>query len=78
MRIHNNNKIVRGLTVDVKYDNVDRALRKLKKMIENDGRLDEARSRKHYVTPSEQKRLDKKAAILRHKRSLIVKPTKHK
>ena len=68
MKIHNNNKIIKGLTVEVKYDNIDRALRKLKKSIDEDGRLDLVKERKHFTKPSVEKRLAKKAAVLRQKR----------
>ena len=56
------NKIIKGLTVEVKYDNVDKALRKLKKSIDDDGRLDLVKERKHYQKPSVTKRLCKKSA----------------
>lgn len=69
------NKIIKGLTVEVKYDNVEKALRKLKKSIDDDGRLDRVKERKHYQKPSVTKRLAKKAAVLRQKRS-IETPTK--
>lgn len=56
---------IRGLTIEVKYDNVDRAVKKLKKRIDEDGRLEKVRDNQYYQKPSERKRLAKKAAIIR-------------
>ena len=42
----------RGLTVFVKDDNVDKALRKFKKKIQESGLLDEVRARMEYVKPN--------------------------
>lgn len=61
---------VRGLTIEVKYDNVDRAVKKLKKRIDDDGRLETVRERQYYQKPSERKRLAKKAAVIRHQMEL--------
>jgi ribosomal protein S21 len=42
----------RGLTVFVKDDNVEKALRKFKKKIQESGLLDEVRERMEYVKPN--------------------------
>lgn len=48
----------RGLTVIVKDDNVEKALRKFKKKIQDSGILDEVRERMEYVKPNIQRTQD--------------------
>ena len=48
----------RGLTVVVKDDNVEKALRKFKKKIQDSGILDEVRERMEYVKPNIQRTQD--------------------
>lgn len=50
-----------GLSVEVRNNNVDQAMRKLKKKIMNDGMLQELRERQHFVSNTE-KRLKRLAA----------------
>lgn len=50
-----------GLTVEVRNNDVNKALRKLKKKLQNEGTLQEVRDRQYYVKPSEKRRLAKKA-----------------
>lgn len=45
----------RGLTVIVKDDNVEKAIRKFKKKIQESGILDEVRERMEYVKPNIQR-----------------------
>jgi small subunit ribosomal protein S21 len=50
-----------GLTVQVRNNDVTRAWRKLKRLLQDEGIMEEIRDRKHYVKPSE-KRARAKAA----------------
>ena len=50
-----------GLYVEVRNNDVTRAWRKLKRLMQNEGIIQEIRDRKHYVKPSE-KRAKAKAA----------------
>jgi len=55
-------------TVIVRNDNVDGALRILKKRLQKDGLLFELKKRESYMKPSEKRRVKKAAAILRQKK----------
>lgn len=46
----------RGLTVFVKDDNVEKALRKFKKKVQDHGILDEVRERMEYVKPTTERK----------------------
>jgi len=52
----------KGLYVEVFGNDVSRALRKLKKMINNDGMLKELRDREHFEKPSLKRKKAKAAA----------------
>lgn len=51
----------RGLKVEVRNNDINRAWRKLKRLLQDEGVMQEIRDRKHYVKPSE-KRARAKAA----------------
>ena len=51
----------RGLRVEVRNNDINRAWRKLKRLLQDEGVLQEFRDRKHYTKPSE-KRARAKAA----------------
>ena len=51
----------RGLTVEVRNNDINRAWRKLKRLLQDEGVLQELRDRKHFTKPSE-KRARAKAA----------------
>ena len=51
-----------GLSVNVIDGNVEKAIRRLKRKVENAGILKELRDRQHYTKPSEKRKLAKKAA----------------
>ena len=61
---------IKGLSVNVHNGNVDVALRKLKKRVDDDGRLKVYADKKHYEKPSETKRKKAKQAVQRNKRRL--------
>ena len=58
-----------GLQVFVRDgEDINRALRKLKKKVEAAGLLKEIRDRQYYQKPSEKRRIAKKAGIMRWKK----------
>jgi small subunit ribosomal protein S21 len=58
-----------GLVVHLREgEDINRALRKLKKKIENAGLLKELRDRQYYEKPSEKRRKAKKAGVMRWKK----------
>lgn len=59
----NNPVRIPGLHVTVRDDNIDRALKKLRKKVDTDGRVKDVRDRQYYIKPSERKRINKKRAI---------------
>ena len=54
-----------GLTVIVRNNDIQKAMRKLKKMLLKEGVMQELRDRRYYQKPSFKKREDKKRAIRR-------------
>ena len=46
---------VKGLNVEVRNDNVNDALRKFKKKVQEDGKLQEVKEREEYIKPSVQR-----------------------
>tara|TARA_Y100000593_G_scaffold3081_1_gene6133 strand:- start:2278 stop:2517 length:240 start_codon:yes stop_codon:yes gene_type:complete len=60
-------KQMRGLSVPVYNNNVDIALRKLKKKIKDSGMMLELKRKSYYEKPSKVKREKKNLAILRSK-----------
>ena len=57
--------IKKGLRVEVRNNDVNFALRKFKKKVQEDGILQELRDRQHYVKPSEVKKKAKAAGRAR-------------
>jgi len=63
------NRSPQGLAVYLRDgEDINKAIRKLKKKIERAGILKELRDRQHYVKPSEKRRKAKKAGIMRWKK----------
>jgi small subunit ribosomal protein S21 len=63
---NNNEYHSEGLKVTVRDgEDVNRAIRRLKKKVEAAGLMQELRDRQFYVKPSEQRRKDKKAGRMR-------------
>ena len=56
------------MKVEVRNNNVDKALRILKKKLQQDGIFNELREREHYTSKGEKKRHAKAAAIRRLKK----------
>jgi small subunit ribosomal protein S21 len=69
---HNDKFEKRGLSVEVRNNDVAFALRKFKKKIAEDGILQELRNREFYEKPSEKRAKAKKAGIARWKKKLAT------
>jgi small subunit ribosomal protein S21 len=52
----------RARSVLVQDNNIEKALRKLKKKVQNSGVLNDLRLREHYVKPTTEKKLKRSAA----------------
>jgi small subunit ribosomal protein S21 len=59
---------VKGLAVEVWNNDINKALRKFKKKVQDDGILQELRDREHYVKPSAKRAKAKAAGIARWKK----------
>ena len=57
----------KGLRVDVKHNNVEWALKKMKRMVKDSGQILELKKRSYYKKKSEEKREKKNMAKLRNK-----------
>ena len=56
----------KGLRVDVRHNNVEWALKKLKRMVKDSGMMLELKSRSYYKKPSAEKRETKNMQKLRY------------
>ena len=65
-----------GYTIEVRNNNVEKALRVLKKKLLKDGVMKELRDRQYYSKPSWKKREKKKENIRRHKKDQKIKALK--
>ena len=65
-----------GYTIEVGNNNVEKALRVLKKKLLKDGVMKELRDRQYYQKPSFKKREKKKENIRRHKKDQKIKALK--
>ena len=63
-------------TIEVRNNNVEKALRVLKKKLLKDGVMKELRDRRYYSKPSWKKREKKKENIRRHKKDQKIKALK--
>ena len=57
----------KGLRVDVKHNNVEWALKKLKRMVKDSGQILEMKKRTYYEKPSAVKREKKSAQAARYR-----------
>ena len=64
---HRKKKEQKGLRVDVKYNNVEWALKKLKRMVKDSGQILELKKRDYYKKPSAERREKKNLQALRHR-----------
>lgn len=60
----------KGTSVTVRDDNVEKALRKFKKKIQESGKLEELREREQYEKPTTTRRLAKNKAVRRHQKQV--------
>jgi small subunit ribosomal protein S21 len=65
-----------GYTIEVRNNNVEKALRVLKKKLLKDGVMKELRDRQYYQKPSFKKREKKKESVRRHKKDQKIKALK--
>ena len=65
-----------GYTIEVRNNNVEKALRVLKKKLMKDGVMKELRDRQYYSKPSWKKREKKKENIRRYKKDQKIKALK--
>ena len=65
-----------AITIEVRGNNVEKALRVLKKKLTKDGMMKELRARQYYQKPSEIKREKKKEGIRRYKKEQKIKALK--
>ena len=59
-----------GLKVYVQHGDIDKALRKLKKKVNNAGVIKELKEREYHQKPSEKRRVEKARAIARWKKKV--------
>lgn len=60
----------KGTSVTVKDGNVEKALRKFKKKIQDSGKLEELREREQYEKPTTTRRLAKNKAVRRYQKQV--------
>ena len=65
-----------GITIEVRNNNVEKAIRVLKKKLTKDGRMKELKRRQYYQKPSAIKREKKKENIRRYKKEQKIKALK--
>ena len=63
---HRKKREQKGLRVDVRNNNVEWALKKLKRMVKESGQILELKKRSFYKKPSAEKREKKNMQALRH------------
>lgn len=60
----------KGTSVTVKDGNVEKALRKFKKKIQDSGKLEELREREQFTKPTTKRRMAKNKAVRRYQRQV--------
>ena len=65
-----------AITIEVRNNNVEKAIRVLKKKLNKDGQMKELKLRQYYQKPSEIKREKKKEGIRRFKKEQKIKALK--
>ena len=69
---HNKNEsIMQGLYVEVRNNDVNKALRKFKKKVAEDGILQDLRKREYFESKGTKRSLEKQAAIRRYKKKRL-------
>ena len=67
MRKHRKKLEQRGLRIDVRNNNVEWALKKMKRMVKNSGMMLELKKKSYYKKKSAEKREKKNLQALRHR-----------
>jgi small subunit ribosomal protein S21 len=67
---HNDNSSKRGLSVEVRNDDVNGALRRFKKKVEDSGLLQDLKEREFYEKPTTARKKAKAAGRARHLKQL--------
>jgi|14_taG_2_1085336.scaffolds.fasta_scaffold00061_31 small subunit ribosomal protein S21 len=67
---HNRNDKDYGMSVEVRNNNVEQAIRKLKKKLMNDGILQELRERQYFISNTEKRLKAEAAARARHRKRI--------
>jgi ribosomal protein S21 len=65
---NNTGRTFKGTTIFVKNNDMNKALRKFKKRLQDEGWFNELREREHYTSPSEQKRKNLASAQVRERK----------
>jgi small subunit ribosomal protein S21 len=65
MSEYNDDSYKRGLTIKVKNNDVNRALKKLKKLMQQEGIFQELRKREYFEKPSLKRKREKAQAVKR-------------
>ena len=65
-----------AITIEVRNNNIEKALRVLKKKLNKDGQMKELKIRQYYQKPAEIKREKKKEGIRRHIKDRKLKALK--
>ena len=64
---HRKERVQKGLRIDVRGNNVEWALKKLKRMVKDSGQILELKKRSYYKKPSAERREKKNLQALRHR-----------
>jgi len=64
---HKKKREQKGLRIDVRNNNVEWALKKLKRMVKESGQILELKKRSYYKKPSAERREKKNLQALRHR-----------
>ena len=64
---HKKKREQKGLRIDVRYNNVEWALKKLKRVVKDSGQILELKKRSYYKKPSAERREKKNLQALRHR-----------
>jgi len=68
---HSKEQPVSGLYVEVRNNDMNKALRKFKKKVAEDGILQDLRKREYFESKGTKRRLEKQAAIRRYKKKRL-------
>jgi len=68
----------RGNKVVVIDGNVEQAIRKLKKKVQNSGLLDDLREKEYYIKPTQKRKMAKQMAIKRTKKKAQQEELRHR